>query len=259
MSLEKISFDNEKEIQQNKYPGRGIVIGLTPDGRNYVQIYWIMGRSENSRNRIFEAEGSSVKTKAFDVSKLEDPSLIIYYPIKVVNEYHIVSNGDQTDTIYEYIKNGKTFEEALATREFEPDSPNYTPRISGYVNCNTEKSSYGLSILKTIENNKEFCQRNYFYYNDFIRGFGHCIHTYSEDGNPIPSFTGEPFLVNLHNGIKDNAEYFWKLLNEENKISLLVKYINVEDKKVEINIINKNNINYTKDIAIATPFVNDII
>lgn len=240
MNLTEISLKNEKNIQQTKYPGRGIIIGLTPDGRNYIQIYWIMGRSENSRNRIFEVEGSSIKTKAFDVDKLEDPSRIIYYPIREVKNYHIVSNGDQTDTIYEYIENGKTFEEALNTREFEPDSPNYTPRISGYVDCNLEKARYGLSILKTIENNKEFYQKNYFQYGNFINGFGHCIHTYKKDGNPIPSFTGEPFVVRLHNSINDNAQYLWNLLNEKNRISLLVKYISVADKKVEFKIINKN-------------------
>lgn len=231
---------NEEKILNNKYPGRGIVIGMTPDGKNYVQVYWIMGRSKNSRNRIFEIEGSSVNTKAFDDKKLEDPSLIIYYPIKVVKDYHIVGNGDQTNTIYEYIKNEKTFEEALNTREFEPDSPNYTPRISGFIDYNLEKASYGMSILKSINNNKEFCQRSFFYYNNFIKGFGHCIHTYNEDGSPIPSFNGEPFIVKLSNNIKENTMYFWNLLNEENKISLLVKYINIADKKVEINIINKN-------------------
>lgn len=240
MSLEQTALNNEKIILQNKYPGRGIVIGMTPDGKNYVQIYWIMGRSENSRNRIFEIEDSSVKTKAFDVNKLKDPSLIIYYPVKAVNNYHIVSNGDQTDTIYEYIKNGKTFEEALNTREFEPDAPNYTPRISGFVDYSTEKANYGLSILKSIDNNAAFCQRNYFYYNNFIKGFGHCIHTYREDGSPIPSFAGEPFVVKLQDHINDNANYFWNLLNEENKISLLVKYINLDDKKVKLSLINKN-------------------
>lgn len=240
MSLKEKALSNEKGILENKYPGRGIVIGMTPDGNNYVQIYWIMGRSENSRNRIFEIEDSSVKTKAFDAEKLEDPSLIIYYPVRVIDNYHIVGNGDQTDTIYEYKKNGKEFEEALNTREFEPDAPNYTPRITGFVDCNGEKARYGLSILKSINNDNEFCQRSYFFYDNFIKGYGHCIHTYSEDGNPIPSFTGEPFIVKLHNDINDNAQYFWNLLNKENRISLLVKYINVNDKKVKFNIINKN-------------------
>ena len=240
MNLEKIALDNEKKLLNNKYPGRGIVIGLTPDGKNLVQIYWIMGRSENSRNRIFEIEDDSIKTKAFDVEKLEDPSLIIYYPIKIVKDYHIVSNGDQTDTICKYIRNGKTFEEALNTRKFEPDPPNYTPRISGFLDCNPNKSNYALSILKSIDNDQAFCQRSYFYYSNFINGFGHCIHTYEEDGSPIPSFAGEPFILKLQDNINDNAKYFWNLLNLENKVSLLVKYIAVADQKVDFKIVNKN-------------------
>lgn len=240
MSFEEMALINEKRLKQNKYPGRGIIIGMTPDGKNYVQIYWIMGRSENSRNRVFELEGEFVKTKAFDISKLKDPSLIIYYPVKETNDFHIVTNGDQTDTIYDYVKAEKTFKDALDTREFEPDPPNYTPRISGYVDCTSEKATYGLSILKTIENNEKLQQKNYFYYNNFINGFGHCIHTYNEDGNPIPSFTGEPYVVKLDNDINKNAEFFWELLNKDNKVSLLVKYISVNDKKIEFKILNKN-------------------
>ncbi|OPJ63931.1 IMP cyclohydrolase [Clostridium oryzae] len=240
MSLQQTALNNEKLLKENSYPGRGIVVGMTPDGKNYVQIYWIMGRSVNSRNRIFETEGSFVKTKAFDEAKMEDPSLIIYYPARDYNNYHIVTNGDQTDTIYNYIRESKTFEDALNTREFEPDSPNFTPRISGYVDYSDEKATYGLSILKSIDNNSEYCQRNYFYYSNFIKGYGHCIHTYAGDGNPIPSFQGEPYMVELENDIDKNAEKFWKLLNEDNKVSLLVKFINAANKKAEIKIINKN-------------------
>jgi len=240
MSLEQIAKVNEEKIKQNKYPGRGIIVGLSPDGKKYIQIYWIMGRSENSRNRVFKIEDNLVKTEAFEKEKMVDPSLIIYYPIKNCGDYHIVSNGDQTDTIYEYIKNDKTFEDALNTREFEPDFPNYTPRISGLIDLSKEKPSYALSILKSINGNKEFCQRSYYYYNNFLQGFGHCIHTYKEDGNPIPSFVGEPFIVKLYDNINDNAEYFWNLLNKENKISLLVKYIDVESREIEFKIINSN-------------------
>lgn len=240
MNLEKMALINAEAIGENQYPGRGIVIGMTPDGENYVQVYWIMGRSQNSRNRIFELDGSFVKTKAFDPEKLEDPSLIIYYPVKDINNIHIVTNGDQTDTIYDYIKEGKSFEDALNTREFEPDAPNFTPRISGFIDCSGEEAAYGMSILKTIDNNKNFCLRSYFYYGSFINGYGHCIHTYKEDGNPIPSFVGEPLVINLKNDIEENAEYFWNLLNDDNKISLLVKYINVKDNSIKYKIINKN-------------------
>lgn len=240
MNIEQLALHNEQQIKQNKYPGRGIIIGMSPDGENYVQIYWIMGRSINSRNRIFEVEGNSVKTKAFDEDKMEDPSLIIYYPIKSFLDYHIVSNGDQTDTIYEYIKNGKSFENALSTREFEPDWPNYTPRISGFIDCRTKKAGYGMSILKSINSNSDFCQRSYFYYSNFLKGIGHCIHTYKRDGNPTPAFDSEPFIVKLYDNINDNAQYFWDLLNEENKVSLLVKYICIKDKKINLEIINKN-------------------
>ncbi|MDP4145489.1 MAG: IMP cyclohydrolase [Bacillota bacterium] len=240
MSLEQIAVVNHKQIEENNYPGRGIVVGMSPNGKKLIQVYWIMGRSENSRNRVFEAEGDFVRTKAYDESKMVDPSLIIYYPIKSFNNYHIVSNGDQTDTIYDFIKRGESFEAALNTREFEPDSPNFTPRISGLINVSEEAASYSLSILKTIENNGELCQRNFYNYSKFIPGFGHCIHTYKADGNPIPSFQGEPFIVKLHDSIDENADFFWNLLNDENKISLLVKYIDVDSKEVELKIINKN-------------------
>lgn len=240
MDYKKIADLNELELKENNYPGRGVIIGKTLDEKNYVQIYWIMGRSNNSRNRVFELESNFVKTKAHDESKMEDPSLIIYYPVKSVNGYHIVSNGDQTDTIYDNIKNGRTFEDALNTREFEPDAPNYTPRISGIINLNTENAGYSLSILKTIENDPEYCIRNYYNYNNFINGFGHCIHTYKNDGTPIPSFKGEPYLVTLYNDIEDNLKHYWNILNSENRISLLVKYIDAESQRESFRIINKN-------------------
>lgn len=240
MSVEQTALQNEKQLKQNSYPGRGIIIGMTPDGKNYVQIYWIMGRSTNSRNRIFEAQGSSVRTRAFDEAKMSDPSLIIYYPVRTSGDYHIVSNGDQTDTIFNYVEEGKTFENALATREFEPDAPNFTPRISGFIDYRTDEAVYGLSILKSIENDPACCQRNYFYYDNFLNGYGHCIHTYLEDGNPIPSFSGEPYPVKLYDSIEENAEYYWNLLNEDNKVSMLVKFIAKEDKKAAVKIINKN-------------------
>lgn len=240
MSFNETAEKNEENLKQNKYPGRGMVIGETPDGKNYVQVYWIMGRSSNSRNRVFELDGNFVRTKAFDESKLEDPSLIIYYPVKSIGGYHIVTNGDQTDTLYDYYKIGKTFENALNIRKFEPDEPNFTPRISGVVNLTEKNPMYSLSILKSADGCPEYCIRSYFHYNNFMKGFGHCIHTYVEDGNPIPSFKGEPYIVSLENDIEENAEKYWNLLNDDNKVSLLVKYINVDTKNITYKIINKN-------------------
>jgi Archaeal IMP cyclohydrolase len=240
MNLEQLGADNIKKLQENEYPGRGIVIGMSPDGKKYIQLYWIMGRSENSRNRVFEVKENFVRTKAFDESKMTDPSLIIYDPIKSIKDYHIVGNGNQTDTIYDYIINGDTFENALNTREFEPDCPNYTPRISGIIDLSKEKASCALSILKSLNGDDSICQRNYYHYSSFLKGYGHCIHTYKEDGSPIPSFKGEPFIVKLYDDINKNAEHFWNVLNDNNKISLLVKYIDVMSKETEIKIINRN-------------------
>ncbi len=240
MNAEQTALHNEQKLSQNSYPGRGIIIGMTPNRQHYVQIYWIMGRSANSQNRIFEAEGANVRTKAFDEAKMEDPSLIIYYPVRVFDNYHIVSNGDQTDTIYEHKRNGQSFETALNTREFEPDPPNYTPRISGFIDARADAASYGLSILKSVNHDSQLCQRNHFTYSGFTGGFGHCIHTYNEDGNPLPSFDSEPYLVTLKDRIRDNAEHFWDLLNETNRVSLLVKYIDAQDHTTTLTIINKN-------------------
>ena len=235
-----ISSQNLVCLNQNKYPGRGIIIGITPSEKYFVQIYWTMGRSQNSRNRIFEEENGWVKTKIFNENIEGDRSLIIYYPIKVIKDFHIVTNGDHTETIYEYKKNGKTFMDALDTREFEPDPPNYTPRISGFVDLCTKKVNYGLSILKTINNDNNICQRNYFYYQKFIKGYGHCIHTYCNDGNPIPSFDKEPYLIKLYEKIEDNLNNIWEKINIDNKVSILVKYIAKEGKQTMIQILNKN-------------------
>ena len=236
-----IASQNETYLKENKYPGRGIIIGATPSEKHYVQIYWIMGRSKNSRNRLFIMENNFIKTEIFDEKIEGDRSLIIYYPIKSINNYHIISNGDQTETIYDFINNNKTFKNALDTREFEPDPPNYTPRISGFIDLRSENSNYGLSVLKTIDHNKEFCQRNYYYYTKFIKGFGHCVHTYDHDDNPIPSFSKEPYLIKLHENIDDNIKYIWDLLNIDNKVSVLVKYISKEINQTMIKIKNRNN------------------
>ena len=236
-----------KEISSTTYPGRGIVIGRTADGLNAVIAYFIMGRSENSRNRVFVEDGDGIRTKAYDESKVEDPSLIIYAPVRTFAESTIVTNGDQTDTIVSLMSCGKTFEQSLSGREFEPDAPNYTPRISGIVNCRTdadargEKLSYSLSILKSANGNPKCCQRFTFDYEHPIKGEGHFIHTYMGDGNPLPSFEGEPTLVEIGNDDIDTfAEKVWNALDNDNKVSLFVRYINIATNKAESRIINKN-------------------
>ncbi len=235
-----MSLKNIEKLKLNKYPGRGIVIGLTEDGKNYVQVYWIMGRSLNSRNRIFELESNFIKSKAYDESKVEDPSLIIYYPIKDINGIHIVTNGDQTETIYDQMAKKVSFENSLRTRAFEPDAPHYTPRISGIIDTKSKKPFYTLSILKALKNNPQHSSRQLFKYNNFLRGYGHCIHTYTADKNPVPSFSGEPMLVPIFNKILGNAEFYWDQLNSENRVSLVVKFIAIDSGAVQYKIINKN-------------------
>ncbi|HEY1405549.1 MAG TPA: IMP cyclohydrolase [Spirochaetota bacterium] len=230
---------NLKALGANPYPGRGIVLGLSADGGSLVQVYWIMGRSENSRNRIFAEENGFVKTKAFDEKKLTDPSLIIYYPARHTGSSHIITNGDQTDTIFDALKTGGSFEGALSTRRFEPDAPNFTPRISGIIDLADKTALYRLSILKSIPGTDEGCVRNYFAFEKGISGFGHCIHTYAGDGNPLPSFTGEPYLVPLGANVKETAELYWNHLNGENRVSLMVKSISKTTGACEIKIINK--------------------
>jgi IMP cyclohydrolase len=235
-----IAKQNIDRLRANRYPGRGIVIGLTPDGTRLVQVYWIMGRSENSRNRVFIAEDNGfVRTEAKDPAKLSDPSLIIYYPVKHVGGAHIVTNGDQTDTIYDVIGAGGTFEQALARRTYEPDAPNYTPRISGIIDRNDGQFAYKLSILKTNAGDPAQTLRHFYTYEQAIAGYGHLIHTYAADGDPLPSFTGEPVLVPLQDDIRATASFYWDLLDEDNKISLLVKSIRVSDGHTEMTVINK--------------------
>lgn len=232
---------NMRALENNVYPGRGIILGLTPDGRHYAQVYWIMGRSENSRNRIFVNENGFIKTRAFDEAKVTDPSLIIYYPVKYSEGCHIVTNGNQTDTIYDAIQAGGTFESALDTRTFEPDAPNYTPRIAGVIDLRPGKTEYAcqLAILKMVEGCPGACSRYYFNYEAALPGTGHCLHTYRGDGNPLPSFTGEPYLVELKNDVNQTAGFYWDLLNEENRVSLMVKFINKTDGTVQIKVLNK--------------------
>ena len=234
-------FDLSKLLSENSYPGRGIVIGKSADGKSALFAYFIMGRSENSRNRIFERFDGGMRTKAFDESKLSDPSLIIYNPYLKLGDSDIITNGDQTDTIYDLMKEGVTFEESLHTREFEPDAPNFTPRISGILQYGFEAKlfHYKLSILKSNNGNPDACQRYFFSYCP-LDGIGHFIHTYKCDGNPIPSFYGEPEEVAMPNTAKELADLCWNNLNEDNKVSLFVRQVPLDDSEPTEIIINKN-------------------
>ena len=230
----------ENELRENAYPGRGIVIGKSEDGTKAVTAYFIMGRSENSRNRVFVEEGEGIRTQAFDPSKLTDPSLIIYAPVRVIGNKSIVTNGDQTDTVYEGMEKGISFEQSLRTREFEPDGPNYTPRISGIMQVENGTYHYAMSILKSNNGNPESCCRYTFTYENPVNGEGHFIHTYMHDGNPLPSFEGEPKLVGVPNDIDAFTKDVWESLNEDNKVSLFVRYIDIATGEYETRIVNKN-------------------
>ncbi len=230
----------ENELKENSYPGRGIVIGRTADGTKAAAAYFIMGRSENSRNRIFVEDGEGIRTQAFDESKLTDPSLIIYAPVRVLGTDTIVTNGDQTDTIFEGLEKGLTFEESLRSREFEPDAPNYTPRISGVMHVKDGRYGYEMSILKSNNGNPEACNRYTFNYENCVAGEGHFIHTYMCDGNPLPSFEGEPKLVAIPDDMDAFTDMLWNSLNEDNKVSLFVRYIDLATGAYETRIVNKN-------------------
>lgn len=237
--VKKIAETHLHDLSSNVYPGRGIVQGMTEDGKNLVQIYWIMGRSENSRNRIFIEEDGFVRTAPYDASKMKDPSLIIYYPVKKTGSSHIVSNGDQTDTVYENLQKGITFERALESRKFEPDSPNYTPRITGIIDRADPLYTYKFSVIRSFFNDPDFCERYIFAYERAIPGLGHCVHTYDDDGDVLPSFSAIPYIVPLHNDIDKTLSLYWQTLNEANRISLLVKYIGSETGDVTIRIKNR--------------------
>ncbi len=229
-----------KELSENSYPGRGIIIGLSDDGKKAVTAYFIMGRSENSRNRVFVSDGEGIRTQAFDPAKLSDPSLIIYAPVRVLGNSTIVTNGDQTDTVYELMKEGLTFEQSLRTREFEPDAPNFTPRISGIMNIADGKYDFAMSILKSDDGDPSACNRFTYAYSNPKAGVGRFIHTYMEDGNPLPSYSGEPTVVSLVGSIDELTDEIWNSLNEENKVSLFVRYIDIETGEYETRIVNKN-------------------
>ncbi|MDR4022621.1 MAG: IMP cyclohydrolase [Eubacteriales bacterium] len=238
MDIYKINNIGEL-IKDNEYVGRGIVIGKTADGKKAATAYFIMGRSENSRNRIFKEEGEDITIYPFDESKVEDPSLIIYHPIRKTGNKLIVTNGDQTDTIYDFVTAGKSFKEALETRQFEPDAPNFTPRISGMITFDANDFVYSMSILKSMDAEGSECARYTFDYKP-LKGLGHFIHTYECNGNPIPTFQGEPERVEIPDDIDEFAENLWNNLNEDNKISLYVRYIDLNDGSVQSVMYNKN-------------------
>ncbi len=236
--MKMLSID--KELKGNSYPGRGIIIGKSPDGKSAVTAYFIMGRSVNSRNRIFVEDGEGIRTQAFDPAKLTDPSLVIYAPVRALGNKTIVTNGDQTDTIYEGMDSQMTFEQSLRCREFEPDGPNYTPRISGIMHIENGNYNYAMSILKSNHGSPESCNRYTFAYENPAAGEGHFIHTYQCDGDPLPSFEGEPKLIGVLDDMDAFTDMLWDSLNDENKVSLFVRYIDIATGKYKTRIVNKN-------------------
>lgn len=237
--MEKIAFD--KELNSLAYHGRGIMIGRSADGKTAVTAYFIMGRSENSRNRIFVEDGNGIRTQAFDESKMVDPHLIIYAPVRVLGNKTIVTNGDQTDTIYDGMDKQMTFEQSLRSREFEDDKPNYTPRISGIMHVENGTYNYAMSILKSDCGNPDSCLRYTYSYNNAVAGEGRFIHTYKCEGNPLPSYEGEPKLVEVSDmDIDAFTALVWDNLNADNKVSLFVRYIDIETGKFTSRIVNKN-------------------
>ena len=229
----------EELLEDNTYPGRGIIIGKTPDGTKAMTAYFIMGRSDNSRNRIFTEKNGEVFTEPFDVSKVQDPSLIIYAAIRQFENNLIVTNGDQTDTIYDGLKEGKCFTKALESREFEPDGPNFTPRISGMLTFGGGDFTYQMNILKSADAEGSACNRFTWKYAP-LNGLGHFLHTYVCDGNPIPTFQGEPERIAVCDDIDEETDRLWKALNEQNKISLYVRYVDLKTGETENRLVNKN-------------------
>ena len=229
----------EELLKGNTYPGRGIIIGMTPDGAHACAAYFIMGRSANSRNRVFTQYGDVLKTEPFDASKVEDPSLIIYAAVRSYENKLIVTNGDQTDTILEGLQAGKSFSEALASRRFEPDAPHFTPRISGLLSFADSSFSYEMSILKSADATGSTCARYTFAYSP-AAGLGHFIHTYICDGSPLPSFCGEPERIRTNDSIDAFTDSLWDALDENNRISLHVRYVDLKDGSVQTRTVNRN-------------------
>ena len=232
-------YDVGELLRDNTYPGRGIIIGKTADGENAVAAYFITGRSVNSRNRVFTEKNGEVFTEPFDAARVSDPSLIIYSAIRSYKNNLIVTNGDQTDTVYDALCKGRCFEDALKTRDFEPDAPNFTPRISGMLTFSGGDFTYKMSILKSIDETGSNCARYFFDYPSKA-GLGHFLHTYICDGNPVPTFCGEPERVAIDNDIEKFTDKIWNSLNGDNKISLYVRYVNLKTGEVKNRLINKN-------------------
>lgn len=231
----------KNELNSLAYHGRGIIIGKSADGKKAITAYFIMGRSENSRNRIFVEDGAGIRTQAFDESKMVDPHLIIYAPVRVLGNKTIVTNGDQTDTIYELMDRQMTFEQALRTREFEDDAPNYTPRISGIIRLENGDMNFAMSILKSAEGDGSSCQRYTYAYSNPLPARAKFIHTYACDGNPLPSFEGEPKTLEMPDlEIDELTKLIWENLNEDNKVSLFVRYIDLKTGEYDSRIVNKN-------------------
>ena len=227
------------ELKNNSYPGRGIIVGTSQCGKKAVIGYFIMGRSVNSRNRVFVEQDGGIRTEAFDPAKLSDPSLVIYAPVRVIGNKTIVTNGDQTDTVYDGLVAGMSFEQALTQREFEPDAPNFTPRISGMITFDEDNFTYKMSILKSADAQGTACNRYNFAYNS-LSGVGHFIHTYVCDGNPIPTFMGEPERIDIKGDIDEFTNTLWNALNDQNKISLYVRFVDLKTGEMENRMINKN-------------------
>lgn len=233
------TIDIYEALRANSYPGRGIIIGKSADGKNAVTAYFIMGRSVNSRNRVFTQTADGIKTEAADPSKLTDPHLIIYSPVRVLGNKTIVTNGDQTDTIYELMDNQQTFEQSLRTRLYEDDAPNYTPRISGIMHVGNGEYNYAMNIIKSADGNPDCAERFTFTYTSPLDGVGHFIHTYMKDADPLPSFEGEPEKIEIPNNIDEFTQDLWNALNEENKVSLFVRFIDIQTGKATTKIVNK--------------------
>ena len=233
------TIDIYEALRANSYPGRGIIIGKSADGRSAVTAYFIMGRSVNSRNRVFTETEDGIKTEAADPSKLSDPHLIIYSPVRVLGNKTIVTNGDQTDTIYELMDKQQTFEQSLRTRIYEDDAPNYTPRISGIMHTGEGKYNYAMNIIKSADGDPACVERFTYTYTDPLNGVGHFIHTYMGDGSPLPSFEGEPEKISIPNDINEFSQKLWDALNEDNKVSLVVRFIDIASRKPETVVINK--------------------